>query len=91
MRPEIDLTAFAATQSDGAFVVDVREPGEYVEGHVPGALAWAWNTQLCDTLRRDILSKEQFEALMDEFSPVRPEDDQSRLLIDDRAAGGHGG
>jgi rhodanese-related sulfurtransferase len=37
MRPEIDLTAFAAAQSDGAFVVDVREPGEYVQGHVPGA------------------------------------------------------
>jgi thiosulfate/3-mercaptopyruvate sulfurtransferase len=36
----------------------------YNEAHVPGALAWAWNTQLCDTLRRDILSKEQFEALM---------------------------
>ncbi len=36
----------------------------YDEGHVPGALAWAWNTQLCDTLRRDILSKEQFEVLM---------------------------
>jgi rhodanese-related sulfurtransferase len=37
MRPEIDLEAFAAAQADGAFVVDVREPGEYVEGHVPGA------------------------------------------------------
>lgn len=36
----------------------------YDEGHVPGAIAWAWNTQLCDTLRRDILSKQQFEALM---------------------------
>jgi thiosulfate/3-mercaptopyruvate sulfurtransferase len=36
----------------------------YDEGHVPGAIGWAWNTQLCDTLRRDILSKEQFEALM---------------------------
>jgi len=36
----------------------------YDEGHVPGAIAWAWNTQLCDTVRRDILSKEQFEALM---------------------------
>jgi len=36
----------------------------YDEGHVPGALGWAWNTQLCDTLRRDILSKEQFEELM---------------------------
>ncbi|HLK65838.1 MAG TPA: sulfurtransferase [Bryobacteraceae bacterium] len=36
----------------------------YDEGHVPGAIAWAWNTQLCDTVRRDILSKEQFEELM---------------------------
>jgi thiosulfate/3-mercaptopyruvate sulfurtransferase len=34
------------------------------EGHVPSAVGWAWNTQLCDTLRRDILSKEQFEELM---------------------------
>jgi thiosulfate/3-mercaptopyruvate sulfurtransferase len=36
----------------------------YDEGHVPGAHAWAWNTQLCDTVRRDILSKQQFEELM---------------------------
>ncbi len=44
----------------------------YDEGHVPGALAWAWNTQLCDTVRRDILSKEQFEELMS-ASGVTPE------------------
>ena len=36
----------------------------YDEGHVPGAIGWAWNSQLCDTLVRDILSKQQFEALM---------------------------
>jgi thiosulfate/3-mercaptopyruvate sulfurtransferase len=36
----------------------------YDEGHVPGAIAWAWNSQLCDTVRRDILSKAQFEGLM---------------------------
>ncbi len=36
----------------------------YDEGHVPGASAWAWNSQLCDTLVRDILPKAQFEALM---------------------------
>jgi thiosulfate/3-mercaptopyruvate sulfurtransferase len=36
----------------------------YDEGHVPGAIAWAWNTQLADQVRRDILSKEQFEQLM---------------------------
>src|SRR6266849_6207122 len=36
----------------------------YDEGHAPGALGWAWNSQLCDTVRRDILSKAQFEELM---------------------------
>ena len=44
----------------------------YEEGHVPGAIGWAWNTQLCDTVRRDILSKEQFEELMS-ASGVKPE------------------
>jgi len=36
----------------------------YDEGHAPGAIAWAWNIQLSDQIRRDILSKEQFEELM---------------------------
>src|SRR5947208_8687341 len=36
----------------------------YDERHVPGALGWAWNSQLCDTVRRDILPKAQFEELM---------------------------
>jgi thiosulfate/3-mercaptopyruvate sulfurtransferase len=45
--------------------VDV-DTNSYKEGHVPGAIAWAWNTQLCDTTRRDILSKAQFEKLMSE-------------------------
>jgi thiosulfate/3-mercaptopyruvate sulfurtransferase len=49
----------------------------YDEGHVPGALAWAWNTQLCDTLRRDILSREQFETLMSS-SGITP---QTTLVI----------
>src|SRR5437868_11574736 len=43
--------------------VDV-DTAAYDLGHIPGALAWAWNTQLCDTVRRDILSKEQLEALL---------------------------
>jgi len=36
----------------------------YDEGHVPGAIGWAWNSQLCDTLRRDILPKEKAEELL---------------------------
>lgn len=34
---EVPLATFAAAHREGAFVVDVREPGEYVGGHVPGA------------------------------------------------------
>ncbi len=37
MTRETDLQTFAAAHADGAFVIDVREPREYVEGHVPGA------------------------------------------------------
>lgn len=36
----------------------------YDEGHIPGATAWAWTTQLADQVRRDILSASQFEELM---------------------------
>jgi thiosulfate/3-mercaptopyruvate sulfurtransferase len=35
----------------------------YNEGHIPGAVAWAWTTQLADPVRRDILSQHQFEDL----------------------------
>ena len=36
----------------------------YSEGHVPGAVGWAWDTQLCDTLRRDVIPKEKLEQLL---------------------------
>ena len=45
--------------------VDV-DTSAYSEGHVPGAIAWAWNKQLCDTVRRDILPRDAFEKLMAE-------------------------
>ena len=32
------IAQLAAAHADGAVVVDVREPGEYVAGHVPGAI-----------------------------------------------------
>ena len=34
---EVDVQEFAAAQRRGALVVDVREPSEYADGHVPGA------------------------------------------------------
>lgn len=50
--------------------VDV-DTAAYEEGHVPGAIAWNWSTQLCDTVRRDIIPKEAFERLMSEFGISR--------------------
>ena len=36
----------------------------YDEGHVPGAIGWNWQTQLCDTVQRDIIPKPEMEKLM---------------------------
>ncbi len=35
--PEIDIDEAARRHGGGAAVIDVREPDEYAEGHVPGA------------------------------------------------------
>ncbi len=43
--------------------VDV-DTGAYDEGHIPGANGWNWQTQLCDTLRREIISKSDLENLL---------------------------
>ena len=64
------VAAHAADPNVRIAEVDV-DTKAYNEGHVPGAIGWAWNTQLCDTVRRDILSKEQFEELMSS-SGVQP-------------------
>lgn len=37
MVQEVDVQTLAAVHADGAVVIDVREPYEYVSGHVPGA------------------------------------------------------
>lgn len=38
MTPSVDLATFVARHADGARVIDVREPAEYIGGHVPGAM-----------------------------------------------------
>ncbi len=67
-HPEVlvstDWVASHAKDSNVRVVeVDV-DTKAYDEGHVPGALAWAWNTQLCDTTVRDILPQAAFDDLM---------------------------
>jgi len=57
----------------GTAVVEVDvDTKAYEEGHVPGAIAWNWSTQLCDTVRRDIIPKEKLEKLLGD-SGVTPE------------------
>ena len=67
-RPEVLVSTQWVTDhinDPGVRIVEVDvDTKAYDEGHVPGAIAWAWNTQLCDTTRRDILSKTQIEELM---------------------------
>ncbi len=38
MTPTVDITTLMARHADGAFVLDVREPHEYLAGHVPGSV-----------------------------------------------------
>ncbi len=45
--------------------VDV-DTNAYDEGHIPGAVAWNWTSQLSDNVRRDILSASDLEKLASE-------------------------
>ncbi|HZW89521.1 MAG TPA: sulfurtransferase [Myxococcaceae bacterium] len=45
--------------------IDV-DPKLYAAGHIPGAAGWDWTTQLQDQVKRDIISKENFEKLNSE-------------------------
>lgn len=39
------------------------DPGVFEKGHIPGAVNVRWHSDLVDTVRRDIVSREQFEQL----------------------------
>jgi thiosulfate/3-mercaptopyruvate sulfurtransferase len=60
-------TDWVASNIDQASIrvveIDV-DTTSYDEGHVKNAVGWAWDSQLCDTVRRDIIPKDQFEKLM---------------------------
>ena len=52
--------------------VDV-DTKQYGAGHVPGAVAFNWNTQLQDQINRDIISKDDFEKLLSSAG-IKPTD-----------------
>jgi thiosulfate/3-mercaptopyruvate sulfurtransferase len=51
--------------------VDV-DTNAYDEGHIPGAVAWNWTSQLSDGVRRDIVSRDELSRLLSE-SGIGPE------------------
>ncbi len=52
-------------QDAGIRLVEVDvDTSAYESGHVEGAIAWNWTTQLNDQVRRDILSREQVQELL---------------------------
>jgi thiosulfate/3-mercaptopyruvate sulfurtransferase len=67
-HPEVLVTTdWVADHRDdpGVRLVEVNvDHTLYDQGHIPGAVGWAWKTQLADTVRRDILSREAFQDLM---------------------------
>ena len=67
VHPEVLVTTDWVAQhgSDaGIRLVEVDvDTAAYDEGHISGAVGLNWQTQLCDQVRRDILTKEQFEGL----------------------------
>lgn len=53
------------TTDRNVVIVEVdQDTKAYDEGHIPGAIAWNWRTQLCDPLQRDIVSKLDMEKLL---------------------------
>ena len=53
-----------ATDSKARVVeVDV-DTTQYEQGHVPNAIAWNWQSQLQDGVRRDLIGKKDFEELL---------------------------
>jgi thiosulfate/3-mercaptopyruvate sulfurtransferase len=43
--------------------VDV-DTSQYDQGHIQNAVGWNWQSQLCDNVRRDILTKAEMEKLL---------------------------
>lgn len=59
-----DWVAKHASDPDVAIVEVNVDTTAYEQGHVPGSIGWNWQTQLCDTVRRDIVGKEDLEELL---------------------------
>jgi thiosulfate/3-mercaptopyruvate sulfurtransferase len=68
VHPEVLVsTEWVAThvKDPGLRVVEVDvDTSAYDSGHIPGAIAWNWQTELQDAIRRDLAQPEAFEQLL---------------------------
>jgi thiosulfate/3-mercaptopyruvate sulfurtransferase len=65
-KPVLVTTDWLADHlQDGVVVAEVDENTDlYDEGHIPGAVKLHWRDDLQDPVERDLIEKDQFEALM---------------------------
>ena len=67
-HPEVLVTAdwvAAHAKDPGVRLVEVDvDTTAYDQGHIEGAIAWNWQTELQDALRRDLAEPTAFEALL---------------------------
>jgi thiosulfate/3-mercaptopyruvate sulfurtransferase len=83
-HPEVLVTTNWVAQNlnrPGQRLIEVDvDTASYDQGHIPGAVAWNWQTQLQDPVRRDLTEKAELERLLGE-SGVSP--DTTILLYGD--------
>ena len=62
----IETGSVADTYRSGNFkLIEIDVDTEaYAQGHIPGAIGFNWQTELEDTLRRDVPSKDQWDTLL---------------------------
>src|SRR4051795_6184705 len=77
-HPEaLATTAWVADHLNDAKVkiveVDVEPAKAYDVWHVPGAIGWNWQTDLCDTTIRDLIDPRQFAELC-KRAGINPDD-----------------
>jgi thiosulfate/3-mercaptopyruvate sulfurtransferase len=67
-HPEVLVTTewvAAHAQDPGVRLVEVDvDTTAYDQGHIPGAIAWNWQTELQDAIRRDLSDPQAFQALL---------------------------
>jgi len=67
-HPEVLVsTEWVAEHAGHSHVVLVEvdvDTNAYDEGHVSTAIGWNWRTQLCDTVRRDVVGRHELESLL---------------------------